>query len=817
MKFVDLCGAWRGECIFSNQERLEFTADVPGSTIKDLINSGYLPSDLFWRDNADEVLKFEGCSYIYKKSFEFSGECKNALIRFERIDTYADVFLNGVKIYHSENGNIRHDIDVSGRLAQGNNDLEVCLYSPSEWVKDKPLRRGAFTQERMNTRRMQCTYGWDWVARFLCCGIGDCTLLIPEDVELPDVYIATLESDSESATVRVDITFPYEYEGRVLEFLIFDPYGDVVYRFLKYCDEALVRLDCDIQAPRLWYPLGYGDQPIYTFIIKDGENPICAESFGIRTVKIMQIKDKPGDKNHQLCLSIKNKEYDFNSEFSGFVVKINGERVFCKGANWVPCLPYATGNIDERQTEILELCAEAGVNMLRVWGGGAFETRHFYDECSRLGIMVTQDFLMACGAYPEEEEWFIEELQREALYAARLCRNQPCLVWWSGDNENAVKGSDLDADYRGRRSAYKGIAPVIYREDPYRRFLPSSPFGGNMYASNTVGTTHNTQYLGQLLEYIENGDLSEYKEEFKKYRARFIAEEPQLGAVSLPTLRRFMTDEDIFDNEKMWRYHTKSNPRLAKELFDYLCQMTEGVLGRFSDPHDKLFKLQYMQYEWLRVVMEQARRERELCSGIVFWMMNDCWPAASGWSLIDFYNIPKNAFYSFKRCAKPIIASVDFDGGVYRVYAINDGEKVEITLSVKILSADRRSIRECGAFEHLIPKYSATVVFEGEELLKDGEVLIADVEGAFGRDRAFYRHGGLEIAPVDIDFDIDSENCEITLSAKDKYVHAVTASGNAVFDDNCFSLLPYEARTVSYRPSADGLPIDISVKAYTLV
>ena len=287
-------------------------------------------------------------------------------------------------------------------------------------------------------------------------------------------------------------------------------------RFLR-----TVRIDMDVPAPQLWYPLGYGGQPLYTFAVKNGDRLIYSESFGIRTVKIMQLPDEIGSKNHGLCLSIKNREYDLNESFSGFVLKVNGEKIFCKGANWVPCVPFAVGNIDERQTAILELCAEAGVNMLRVWGGGAFETKHFYNECSRLGIMVTQDFLMACGAYPEEQAWFIDELKKEALYAARLCRNQPCLMWWSGDNENAVKGCDTDEDYRGRRSAYEGIAPVIYREDPYRRFLPSSPYGGNRYASNTVGTTHNTQFLGHIFPYLLGNDLSDYKDEFKKYKKYF--------------------------------------------------------------------------------------------------------------------------------------------------------------------------------------------------------------------------------------------------------------------------------------------------------
>ena len=818
MKTIDLCGAWSGKCIFKDRADFEFVGAVPGCAINDLINANCLPRDIFWRNNADAVIGFEACDYVYKKNFEYNYEAKSVHLRFERIDTYADVYLNGEKIYHSENGNIRHDIDVSDKIKSGENTVELHLYSPSEWVKDMPLHAGAFTRERMNTRRMQCTYGWDWVARFLTCGLGECSLIATEEMEiLPEnVYIATVDADSESATVKVDITVPMEYEGRVLEFNILSAEKTVVCETTKYCKESFIRLYFDIPSPALWYPLGYGAQPIYTFVVKDNGEAIYSECFGIRTVKIMQLPDAPGSDNHSLCLSIKNADYDFNEAFSGFVLKINGEKIFCQGANWVPCVPYACGDIKSRQTEILELCAAGGVNMLRVWGGGAFETKHFYSECSRLGILVTQDFLMACGAYPEDEDWFIEELKKETEYVVRLCRNQPCLVWWSGDNENAVKGSDTDENYRGRRSAYEGIAPVLYREDPYRRFLPSSPFGGRFYASNTVGTTHNTQFLGRLFKYIVGDDLSTYKEELKKYRARFIAEEPQLGAATLPSLRRFMSDDDIFCGEDMWRYHMKTNPGLKMELYDYLTGMTEKILGKFATPEDRLFKLQYMQYEWIRVVMEQAKRERALCSGIVFWMMNDCWPASAGWSLIDYYNVPKNAYYSFKRCAKPVIASIDFENGVYRVCVINDGEETEAKVSIKVLSSDRKTVRECRSLNILLPKYSSHFVFEAEGLLADREVLICDIEGEFGRDRAFYLHGGLEIKPIDISFEVDELNSTVKVSAKEKYVHAVTVSGNAVFDDNCFSLLPYESRTFSYRQNGECADVCLSAEAYTL-
>jgi beta-mannosidase len=449
--------------------------------------------------------------------------------------------------------------------------------------------------------------------------------------------------------------------------------------------------------------------------------------------------------------------------------------------------------------------------MLRVWGGGAFESKHFYNECSRLGITVTQDFLMACGDYPEDDDAFIDELRNEALYAVRLIRNQPSLVWWTGDNENAVMGSDTDENYKGRRSAYDGIAPVLYKEDPYRRFLPSSPYGGSLYASNTVGTTHNTQYLSQFFSYVTNGDLSSYKEELKKYRARFIAEEPQMGAASSVSLRRFMTESDIFDGEKMWLYHTKTNPALPLELFDYLKIFTEGVLGKFEDGKDRLFKLRYMQYEWIRVVMEQAQRERALCSGIIFWMMNDCWPSAAGWSLIDYYSLPKDAFYSFKRLSKPVFASIDKYADEYRFYVINNKKACVVSARVKALNYKSSNVRELARFSFVSEAYSSKAVYSLNEKLGDNEVLIFDISTDGSSDRAFYKDGALKITPAKVDI---TDNRDGTLTLKSEcYLHAVTLTADAVFEDNCFSLMPRESRTVSYRLRSDG---KITAEAYTL-
>ena len=197
-------------------------------------------------------------------------------------------------------------------------------------------------------------------------------------------------------------------------------------------------------------------------------------------------------------------------------------------------------------------------------------------------------------------------------------------------------------------------------------------------------------------------------------------------------------------------------------------------------------------------------------------MMNDCWPAASGWSIIDYYNNPKNAFYSFKRCAKPLLASIDCENGIYRVYVINEGERRELELSVRALSSDRRTVREIVKKRLIVEKDACDIVYETSGALDNGEILICNVVCENASDRAFYAHGALNIRPVETNVKVDRERGLITVSAKEEYVHAVVVSGNVVLDDNCFSLLPGESRTVAYRLSQTDLPDEIFVEAYTV-
>ena len=529
--------------------------------------------------------------------------------------------------------------------------------------------------------------------------------------------------------------------------------------------------------------------------------------------------DETGSLYYEKCLEIKDSVsgeiYDKNETFSSFRLIINGIPIMCKGANWVPSEPFPSAETDQKITNLLRLAKEAGVNMLRVWGGGIFEKSHFYDECDRLGILVTQDFLMACGQYPEERETFIAQLCKETEYAAYHLRNHPSLVWWSGDNENAILGHDEAADYRGRAAIHNAIMPVLARLDPKRRFLLSSPYGGSLYASKTVGTTHNTQYLGEsIFPYILNTEMTDYKEHFSTYLARFIAEEPTLGAVSLPTLRRFMEPDDIFDSDEMWNYHMKGNPRLPFTLFDLLKTFAQKVFGDFIDGNDRFFKLKYVQYEWVRITLENIRRNYGFVNGMIYWMWNDCWPASAGWAFVDYYGLPKASFYSFKRCAGALITSIQ-KANQFDIYLCNDSlMKKDVCLSLSYIEKGKLfAITQQTAS---INKQTSEIVYSLPlTLLSEDAILICDVTCGETRDRAFYKDGTLPLVPCSTLQLIEQTEQYITLSSTE-YVHVVELEGEFIFEDNYFSLLPNEQRTIHFHSIEHAQSDELTISSYTI-
>lgn len=805
-----LNGVWKLEKLDENDNVLDtHTASVPGCVHTDLKRAGVI-KDIFYRDNAEGVQWIEDCIWKYTREFSLNEVAENTKIVFEGLDVYCDIIINGKKAAFCDDMFIAHEIDADGFLHDGKNKLEVKFYPPAAMVKESDKYRGAFTTERLQTRRIQCTYGWDWVQRFVTCGIYKPVYIYCDNKMVCDnAYVYTHSIDKYGAQLFINAEFKNYDEGSLVSYDVIDPQGDVIFNKRAYCNSKNVKFAVDIKEPRLW-TVGKTEQPVYKLKVTVADD-VYETTFGIRTLRIMKNLDEVGSKNYIKCKELQQTESgerDHCEEFYSFELVLNGDRIMCKGADWVPCEPFPSEETDEKITRILELAKAANVNIVRVWGGGHAEKDHFYNECDRLGILVVQDFFMACGTYPEEKPSFIEKLQAEARHTALRLRNHPSIAWWNGDNENVEWGDETMPDHRGRRSAVFGLFPVIHELDCNRETMISSPCGGTPYSAKTVGVTHNTNFLLNVFNYFEKAECDNYKDYFKEFTARFISEEFTFGAASRMSLEKFMNKEDILETEDMWLYHSKNNPWLPDEILNYCNSFTKAVLGDYTDGEDRLFKRQYIQYEWVRITMELARRNNSFCGGIIYWMLNDCWPAAMGWSLIDYYCMPKASYYSFKKFADDVIVSIDNRRGHPEVYLCNDtAEKVQRSINIDVVDIKSGDVRQKKTIELCAEANDSTAQLINDIVISDDDIVFAELDGY----RTFYKNGGLKLrrcAPPKVE---EVGKHHIVISA-DEYIHAVELCGNMVSEDNFFALRKGEKRTIE----CDKSDKNFYINAYTL-
>ena len=803
-----------------NEKVGTLSATVPGCAHTDLLKHGII-EDPFWRDNSKKCEWIENEDFTYTCTFD-AEEAEHATILFEGLDTYCTVFLNGEQIGAAENMFIPHEFSVGGKLKAKDNVLEVKFRSPVKEVADQPLGTCPFSKDRLRTRRTQCTYGWDWVERFVTCGVfRPVSICYGNDMRVDAAYVLTESIDKYSAQLYIELEMKNFAEGGLVHIEVINPDGKVARFTDVYCKEPKIVRRLDIAKPAIWYPIGYGEHPLYTLRVTVGEE-VFEETFGIRTAKILQLLDEEGSEYERLCRELQadeiGRERDLNEQTSGFQLLINGIRIPCMGANWVPCEPFASEESDEKLENLVALATEMNLNMLRVWGGGLFEKKAFYDACDRAGILVTQDFLMACGRYPEKEAWFIEHLKKEAEYAVKFLRNHPCLVWWTGDNENAVRGSDIAEDYIGRSAALEAIGPILNQYDHGRQFLPSSPYGGNMYSSRTVGTTHNTGYLGYINALVRTTDCTGYQELLERYIARFVAEDPAMGACSRKSALRYMTLEDLHDPEQtIMRYHTRNDENLIRPIFVTMSEFALKIFGDPTDPEDRYFKYKYLQFEWVRVMMENVRRYIGFDNGIIFWMYNDCWPATIGWSFIDYYCVPKASFYAFRRCARPQLSSVTCRDGVYHANISNGREESVTATGHAYLCRKSEGMRVIDEKDFVISVGEYASASVSLDWTTDHDLVpIIDVDFGSYTDRSFYNHGKPLLAScpeelIVVSFDEDS----VTVKAN-SYIHVVELEGDCIFSDDYFSMMAGEERTITWKKLKGFDDDSFTINAYTL-
>ncbi|MEM3946224.1 MAG: glycoside hydrolase family 2 protein, partial [Candidatus Micrarchaeia archaeon] len=666
MKVVSLDGSWllKGYDEQKGEEEKAFMpeieengwikANIPGVVHLDLIKNKQIP-DPFFGLNELKVSWVEEKDWWYRKKFLVDKELLSydyIELVFQGLDTFATVWLNGKEIAKFSNMFHEHNINIKNYLKEGENLLVVKFDSPKRVLENEYNKRSiklgaAFYPPVVYGRKAQYSFGWDWGPRLPTSGIWRSVVIRAYNTcKIESFYFSSSLSNSlDVANIKVDVSLEAFKEEKVEVLVRIFGFGeDQTKRETKSLTKGLNNLTFDftIANPKLWWPNGYGDQNLYNLEIKvvnnSGVLDEVKKKVGIRKIEVIQEKDEEG---------------------KTFYFKVNNVPIFCKGADWVPADSFLPRVSRERYDYLLSKAKEANMNMIRVWGGGVYEDESFYELCDEKGILIWQDFMFACGEYPEEE-WFFDLVREEADKVVKRLRNHACIAIWCGNNENnwgyKAHWFGVKDKFYGETIYHKILPEVCSKLDPSTLYWPSSPFGGEDPNSQSEGDRHSWDVWSGLKDYTE----------YLNDKGRFISEFGFQSLPSLKTILKFTSKEDRFFQSKVIEHHNKQvggPERLL--LFLSMHFRLPSTLERF------VYLTQLNQGEALKTGIEHWRRRKFKTGGALIWQLNDCWPVAS-WSLIDYYNEPKASYYYVKRAFDPLNISLLINGDEVEVWVVND-------------------------------------------------------------------------------------------------------------------------------------------------
>jgi beta-mannosidase len=772
---------------------------VPVSVHTALFKNGLI-DDPFYRDNEEKLQWVERQDWEFQTTFDASPEVlarKHIELVFKGLDTYAQVYLNDTLVLETENMFRTWKADVKRWLKPTGNRLHIYFQSPlnktdTAW---KALGYELPGGQRTMTRKAQFHYGWDWGPRFVGCGI----LKMPEIVAWDDILIENLlltTQKLEEGRAVVVARFRYRSDAKlpVTVFVQTARSRSVEERVF----EAGVHEDSatfDIPNPRLWWCKGMGEPHLYDLNVELRVGRRTVERMdarmGIRSIELVTEKDEKGE---------------------SFYFKLNGKRVFAKGANYIPQDIFQDRVTPERYKRLLDDVAAANMNMLRVWGGGIYEDEAFYRGCDERGILVWQDFMYACALYPGNGS-FLKNAAREALEQIERLRQHPCIALWCGNNENneawhmwgwqmqfnEAQRTQLWRDYQ---ILFNELLPtyVLNNADNVPYWESSPRFGRRNPKSNTEGDSH---YWGVWID-------EEPIEIYNKKVPRFMSE---YGFQSFPdwrTVEAFTAPEDRQLDSKVMLVHQKF-PRGNALMAEYMRRDYQKP-DKFED---FVYLSQVVQAEAIRTGIEAHRRNKPYCMGTLYWQLNDVWPVAS-WSSVDYFGRWKALHYQVRAAFEPVVALPIVDDGKLKIYGSNDGAVAQkVALSVRTFDFSGKKLGEASASELEITPDSSVVLWENplKNLLNGSKaensvvvIQLADSAGAVLDRRLFYattpRKMDLPKAKISI---TNAEKTEggytLSLQADGKLAKSVhlQASEEGFFADNFFDLLPGERRSVFFK------------------
>lgn len=726
-------------------------ASVPGNFELDLHRAGIIP-DPYFGTNTLDMQKLENLHLWYSKKFTFDGEAdENTFIRFEGIDTVAEIYLNGRLLQRVSNMYLTYEIPVDGIL-QKENDLVVhiipAVIASREYDVPVSSNAQAYNYESLYIRKAASMYGWDIMPRIVSGGIWKPVYLIQKKPDrIDDVFLYTNSMNADGAslmayfTLHIDNDFLHDFIIRIK-----GSCGDSSFEMQTEPKHTNGRLSVWIPDAKLWWPKNAGEQNLYDCtaeLIFRGETvDEVSLRTGIRMVSLSRTSTTDKDGSGDFCLIV------------------NGKRIFAMGTNWVPLDAFHSNDIN-RVDRAMEMADDIGCNIIRLWGGNVYESQRFFDICDEKGIMVWQDFGMGCGVYPQEQK-FLDMLEPEIVHVIKSCRNHPSLMIWAGDNECdcAFNWAGTDRDPNQNVITRKLIPELVRVHDFTRPYLPSSPYIDEEAYTSRKPTSE--EHLWGPRDYFK-GDY------YNNSVCHFASETGYHGCPSPKSLEKYISCENlwpIFDENgvpgKEWLVHAACMRADMSDPYAYrIGLMARQVKTLFNHEPDNLddFALmsQISQAEAKKYFIERFRITRGRRNGIIWWNLLDGWPQISD-AVVDYYFTKKLAYHYIKRSQAPVLLAFDEPENETRLtlYGINDTIR-DVRVSYKITNmTDGKLIAESTGYL-TAEKSSSLITIDIEKDEKKFYLIEWEIvgEGIKGKNHFFTNI-------IDIDFEEYKKSLEVS-------------------------------------------------------
>jgi beta-mannosidase len=797
-------------------------ASVPGTVHTDLLANKKI-EDPFYRTNERNLQWIDKKDWIYQNTFLVDSsilEKENIEMHFEGLDTYADVYVNDSLILSADNMFRRWNTECKRFLKAGDNVLKIYFHSPvTEGLKDleklgyalpatnDQSENGGLGEKKVSifTRKAGYHYGWDWGPRFVTSGIWRPVFLQAwNNAKINDLQIVQQSVSTEKASIKAIFEVQATVSGSAeIEIACSnDPAVKASGKLNLKPGVNKGELNLTINNPKLWWSNGLGEAFMYNLQgnlkIDDAVIDGKTTNLGVRTVRVVQEPDSLG---------------------KSFYVELNGKPVFMKGANYIPNDNFLPRVSDAEYEKVVKSAYDTKMNMLRVWGGGIYENKVFYDLCDKYGILVWQDFMFACSMYPGDDA-FLENVRLEAIDNVKRLRNHPSIALWCGNNEIDVAWQEFNENggwgwknqytpeqrkgiWNAYDTVFHAILPKVVAEyDPDKFYWASSPMAGHKKHSDFAAHSGDIHYW----------DVWWGQKPFEFYETnigRFMSE---YGFQSFPEFNTVKTytipsDYDIFS--EVMKAHQRSS--IGNGTIKNYMQRDYKVP---TDFRKFLYVGQLLQAEGIKFAMEAHRRAKPYCMGTLFWQINDCWPVAS-WSSTDYYRRWKAQQYYAKKAFADVLVSPDLDSTKVSVYVVNDLHEQKITnLILKVMDFSGKILFEKTIEAVLEPNSSKeffnsdvsgivpaaalktsllyTEVREGDNILNSNILY-------------FLPPKDLSLPKASVISDIKEDNGVFTLQLSSsklvKNLYMSLENGDGFFSDNYFDILPGGSVTVTFTPS----------------